>query len=206
MQDFLKTLERCFEQPLPSQQAHNDMLADINFPKNKQKSEASQSSVLILFYPRNNNIYTVFIERPLYDGIHSGQIAFPGGKMENSDNTLIDTALRETKEEIGINQNKIKISGSLSQVYVIPSNFLITPFVGIYEDEPVFKPDAREVSRLIEVPFDELLNKKNISKGQVKAANGRSYNVPCFKLKNNIIWGATAMILNEFIYLWDSSN
>ncbi len=208
MEEFIRYLKNRFKQPLLPNKAHNEMLPGTG---NKHSSEpgdiskAAKSGVLILFYPKDDKIFTVFIERPLYDGVHSGQIAFPGGKTEYNDKTLAETAIREANEEIGIEKRKVAVIGSLSDVFVSPSNYIITPFVGIYKNEPLFSIDEKEVKRLIQIPFCEIVKKENIAKAKVEASDGIIYEVPCFKFGNNIIWGATAMILNEFIYLWNSN-
>ena len=209
MQEFISKLKKCFEQPLPAEIAHKAMLPDIprvGLVQNNNKSAPTKSSVLFLFYPFKVDIYTVFIERPFYNGVHSGQIAFPGGKIEKNDNNLLETALREANEEIGINKDMVSITGELSKVYISPSNYIVTPYVGFYKDKPVFKRNTREVKQIIEVPFSEILNQKSSQKANVKSADGLKYEVPCFTVKNNIIWGATAMILNELVVLWNSTN
>lgn len=208
MQEFVYKLEQCFKQPLPAKKAHIEMLPETKIPHLALKDEktAEQSSVLIMFYHKNNDIYTLFIKRSTYDGVHSGQIAFPGGKSEPGDKDLAETAIREAKEEIGIDTDNVIIKGKLSEVYISPSNNIVTPFAGIYKGQPQFNPNSIEVNKLIEVSITEVLNKKNKSKAQVKAADGRIYDAPCFRFKNHIIWGATAMMLNEFIVLWGSFN
>lgn len=209
MEEFIKRLKGCFEHNLPSEKAHHEMLHDIkkNRPENPDHIlKAAKSSVLVLFYPKNDDIYTVFIERPQYDGVHSGQIALPGGKTEQNDKNLADTALREANEEIGIVKEKVMLIGNLSEVFVMPSNFLITPFVGIYNYKPQFSIDDKEVRKLIEIPFSEILKEGNKTKADVKAADGTICRAPCFKFEDNIIWGATAMILNELVYLWKLSD
>ena len=208
MQEFLSNLEKCFEQPLPSNRAHIEMLPKIKIPNpaTNKTCKAAKSSVLIMFYPMNNEIYTIFIKRSIYDGVHSGQIAFPGGKTEAGDKSLAETAIREANEEIGIDSSNIFIKGKLSDVYISPSNYIVTPFVGVYKGRPHFNPDSSEVNQLIKVRFSDIIDKRNKGKAQVKAANGQLYEVPSFNFNNHVVWGATAMMLNEFIVLWNSSN
>jgi 8-oxo-dGTP pyrophosphatase MutT (NUDIX family) len=153
---------------------------------------------LILFFPEKDIPNIVFIQRPEYDGVHSGQIAFPGGKAEVSDSSMQHTALRETGEEIGVNTGDIKMIGKLTKLYIPPSNFLVEPFVGYVNYKPVFVPDAKEVSEIVTVSLDELMDKKSFQLRDIDAL-GLTYKVPCFFVRQKIIWGATSMILNELM-------
>ncbi|MCK9422043.1 MAG: CoA pyrophosphatase [Bacteroidales bacterium] len=163
-----------------------------------QPDNAVQSSVLILLYPMNTEIGLVLMRRPDYIGIHSGQISFPGGKYEDDDKSLIYTALREANEEIGIDPILVQILGQLTELYIPPSNFLVTPVVGYMPFRPQFKADPKEVAAIIEIRISDLLNKSNIQKKKIKLRHGLSLKVPSFFIDDNIIWGATAMILSEF--------
>ena len=112
--------------------------------------DARLSAVLILFYPLNDSIYTVLIQRPTYDGVHSGQVAFPGGKKEPGDVDLIATALREAHEEVGIDPANVEVLGPLTQLYIPPSNFLVTPVVGVSLQQPKLVSDQHEVQEIME--------------------------------------------------------
>lgn len=169
----------------------------------KDYSKAQKAAVLILLYLHENNIYIPFIKRPEYDGVHSGQIAFPGGKIEKSDNDLTETALREADEETGIKTEDVTILGYLSDLYVPPSNFLVTPVLGYSEKKPLFKTDKTEVAGLFNFLLEDILDKHNRSFESVLASTDRSrIKVPCFRINQQIIWGATAMILMEFVSLF----
>lgn len=162
-----------------------------------------ECGVLILFYERNEDIYTVFMKRTSYDGVHSSQVSFPGGKYENSDHSLIETAFREANEEIGIDLKSVKLIGELSDLYIPPSNFNVLPVMAWTENVPVFKIDKNEVERLIEVPLSTLINPDSIKNKHIKTRFGERVGVPCYFIENEIIWGATAMIiseLNDLIY------
>lgn len=156
-----------------------------------------KAAVLALFYPDENN-QTKFLltQRANYKGKHSDQVSFPGGKIDEIDIDLKNTALRETFEEVGVLSEDIKIIRQLSDSYIPPSNFLVTPFIGLAKKRPSFKSNY-EVANLIEVLITDLLNDNNLSSIEMETSYMKNINVPCFKLNNYIVWGATAMILSE---------
>lgn len=153
------------------------------------------ASVLILLYEENRQIKFPLTVRNEYEGIHSAQISFPGGKKELFEN-LEQTAKRETFEEIGVEESKIHLTKKMSNLYIPVSNFYVHPFVGKLEQTPIYKIDKKEVKELLICSLDELLSTK-IEKHPIKIKNNTIF-TPCFKIQNQIIWGATAMILNEF--------
>ncbi len=153
------------------------------------------ASVLILLYEENRQIKFPLTVRNEYEGIHSAQISFPGGKKELFEN-LEQTAKRETFEEIGVEENKIQLIKKISNLYIPVSNFYVHPFIGKLDEIPNYRIDEKEVKELIICSLDDLLNTK-IEKHPIKIKNNTIF-TPCFKIQNQIIWGATAMILNEF--------
>jgi len=161
-------------------------------------SKARLSGVLILLYPADGYISTVLIRRPVYNGVHSGQLAFPGGRKEEHDEDLIKTALRESKEETGIQPQDVNVIGQLSDLFVPPSNFLVSPVVGYSETKPFFVADPLEVDAIIEIPLEHLLNPEASTTKTVEAGEWKA-SVPCYFIQNQIIWGATAMIISEFL-------
>lgn len=167
----------------------------------KVKENPKEAAVLALLFPINNITYFALIKRPVYNGNHSGQVAFPGGKKENTDKNLKETALREAFEETNINPKKVEIIKQLSRIYIPPSNFYVSSFLGITATTPQFSPEEREVDYVIKVKLSELLKDGNLSSQQIKLQNGASLNSPTFVFNNEIVWGATAMILNELKYL-----
>ena len=189
------------KQPLPGKEAHKDLAPyrneiELDF-KNKNPKIAS---TLLLIYPKNGSLFFCLIQRNEYKGTHSNQISFPGGKNEIGE-SIKETALRETKEEIGIDPISINIIGELTQVFVPPSNFLIQPFVGYCDFTPVFKANEREVKRIIEVNVEDLFKKDviKVKKMSFKKSSGKiKFDVPYLDLNNKIVWGATSVILNEF--------
>jgi len=168
------------------------------YPVNPDISFAKKSSVLALFYPDSDKVMLVFIQRPLYEGVHSGQIAFPGGQFESSDINTMQTALRETYEEIGIPPENITIIGALSQLYIPPSNFLVNPFVGYLDKKPVFFPDPNEVHEVFALNIHELM-KDDCFQNRIVSDKNYTVEVPCYYLNKHLIWGATSMILSELI-------
>lgn len=170
------------------------------YQQSKQKTP-NLASVLILIFEKKTEFFVPFIIRKTILGdIHSGQIAFPGGKKEKTDKNTQETALREAEEEIGINKDKVEILTQLSEIYIPPSNFRVTPIVGFYHHKPVFEKQESEVESIIEVPVNLLLQKDSL---QYCTIDNYS-NVACYKYNNFTIWGATAIILSEFISLMQS--
>ncbi len=170
----------------------------LRYDANKIKAKnPKKAAVLALFYPNKKN-ETCFLltERATYKGTHSAQISFPGGKMDTSDTNLLETALRETFEEIGVQQSSIEIIREITDVYIPPSNFLATPFIGFTKKQPTFKTN-NEVETIIEVSLSDLLDGSNIKTVTISTSYMQNTDVPCFKLNNYIVWGATAMMLNE---------
>jgi 8-oxo-dGTP pyrophosphatase MutT (NUDIX family) len=157
-----------------------------------------KAAVLMLLYPKENDLmHLVLIIRNTYAGVHSSQIAFPGGKVETFDASYEATALRETYEEIGIHPDVVNVIKAFTKVYVPPSNFMIYPFLGYTDHELSFTPDPREVTGIIEVPVAHLLDDKNITLQNMSTSYMQDIDVPVFNIEGKIIWGATAMILSE---------
>ena len=165
-----------------------------------------EASVLLLLYPYATSkeytpeLYLVLIRRPEYQGVHSGQIALPGGRRENNE-LLQSTALREAHEEVGLVPETVEIIGQLSSLYTPPSNFCIYPFVAFSPIRPEFRPDAIEVAELIEVPLSLLLNPATYKEEMWHIPNYGDRRIPFFDVFGHYVWGATAMILSEFLTL-----
>jgi 8-oxo-dGTP pyrophosphatase MutT (NUDIX family) len=200
-QDFLQIVPHFNAVTLPGVDAHNimvpkerlEILNKINFDQIKPKIAA----VLILFYPKDSITHLVLIVRNSYEGVHSSQISFPGGKYENEDTSFEATALRETHEEIGIEPDKIEILRGFTKLYIPPSNFMVYPFLGICKEEIVFNPNPDEVSAIVELPLSTFLSDAIMVKSKIKTSYSNAIDVPVFKIEEHIVWGATAMILSE---------
>ncbi len=158
---------------------------------------ARLGAVLILFYPLENDIHTVLIQRPSYEGVHSAQVAFPGGKKEEQDKDLITTALREAEEEVNIHQGSVRVLNQLTELYIPPSNFLVTPVVGVATERPNLQPDAREVQDIMEVSLTELMDKSVRGVKEITPREGVTFNSPYYNIQGRTVWGATAMMISE---------
>jgi 8-oxo-dGTP pyrophosphatase MutT (NUDIX family) len=187
------------EQPLPGTEAHLKM-APIGRIKNveiyKPNENTRVSSVLLLFYPEEGRLHFPMIVRPQNSGVHSGQIALPGGKKDEEDEDLIATALRETEEEIGVRVSRDQILGQLSHLYIPPSNFLVYPFVAAIHEKPKFIPSVHEVDELLSIDLDNFLSHHSPLEREIEARYMKA-KVPCYELNGRVVWGATAMILSE---------
>jgi 8-oxo-dGTP pyrophosphatase MutT (NUDIX family) len=156
-----------------------------------------KAAVLVIFYPNNNGKLNLLLTlRASYKGVHSAQISFPGGKLDRKDITLKNTALREAYEEVGIIKNDISIFKEMTEVYIPPSNFIVTPYLSFIDYTPKFTKNY-EVEALIEVKLSDLLCDSVVSSTKLSTSYAKNITVPCFKLNNYNVWGATAMILSE---------
>lgn len=166
----------------------------------EKQLSSRKSAVLILLFPENGQLKTVVIKRSEYDGVHSGQIAFPGGKNEKDDIDFAATALRETREEIGVEADLIEIIGQLTDLYILPSNFQVKAFVGYCARKPDYVLDKKEVQSVIELNIDDLYNEQNILEKEFSSASrGMKIKAPYFSVNGIEIWGATAMIISELL-------
>lgn len=201
IKDFSLKIKNEIEKGLPGFDAQKNMSPSIRedlLGNNLPNTNTRQSAVLILLFYENNKISTLFIKRPTYNGPHSGQISFPGGKYDESDTTIKETALRETEEEVGTNPSDIEILGTLTPLYIPVSNMMVHPFVGYSETKPMFQPNSQEVEYIIVTPIEDLLNPKKKSI-KVIHSHGRPITAPYYCIDDEMIWGATAMILAEFL-------
>lgn len=200
-QDFLKYIPKIEKETLPSMEAHLKMapLERISLMKenNVPKANLRKAAVMMLFYPKNDITHLALIMRNKYPGIHSSQVAFPGGKVEIEDIDLAHTALRETHEEIGISPNQIKIIRAFSEIYIPPSQFLVSPFMGISLSEIIFNPSEAEVAGMIELPLHHFLDDVNVVHVPMTTSYASEISVPAYKFGEFLVWGATAMMMSE---------
>lgn len=188
------------QQPLPGYEAQYKMAREFRdhpIDTEKYHQNARLGAVLILLYPNKNNIHTALIQRPTYEGVHSAQIAFPGGKKEDEDISLIQTALREADEEVGIKLHEVEVVGSLTPLYIPPSNFLVTPVIAFSNMKPQFVAQASEVDEILEVNIYDFLQKEIIKEKILHLQHNISLNVKYYDIQNKTIWGATAMMIAE---------
>ncbi|OAB77359.1 NUDIX hydrolase [Cochleicola gelatinilyticus] len=162
------------------------------------KQTARKAGVMALFYPNNDGeTFLILILRKTYKGVHSAQVGFPGGKVELEDTDIEQTALRETEEEVGVPQNAIAVVKKLTEIFIPPSNFFVQPFIGITEATPKFIPQEEEVEALIEVPLQHFMDDNILITKKITTSYAVDIEVPAYLLNEHVVWGATAMMLNE---------
>lgn len=189
-------------QELPGKAAHIEAAPyrKVDFKKHELQ-DAKESGVLVLFYSKDNEPYIALMQRPTYEGKHSGQVSFPGGKRELNDETIIDTALREANEEVGIVIDDVEVIGQLSDVYIPVSNFHVTPIVGVIDYTPKFILDDYEVEELIELRLSDLTQIEELELTKITLPNSTILKTPSFVFNEKVVWGATALMLNELRWL-----
>lgn len=202
--EFVRSLERLDFTRLPGIEAQLTLAPTYRHEQIRSmgtgQDTAVKSAVMILVYPSSEGFpTTVFIQRPDYDGVHGGQISFPGGRYEEGDVDLKQTALRETYEEIGIPSGQIRVLGKLTDLYIPPSNYLVSPYLGLADHPLQFMPDKNEVEALIEVGICSFLNEGSLGVFNIALRDGTNPLVPCYFVEDRYIWGATAMIMSEFL-------
>ena len=196
-EELIERLKGAFDKELPGMESHlkmtpfRKMTNDI--PVNRR-----EGAVMMMIYPKNGELYFPLIQRQEYKGVHSNQVSFPGGKVEEFDENLYHTALRETEEEIGINKAEINKIGEMSQIYIPPSNFLVSAFLTFHQELPQFIKEEKEVKEILEIPVSSVLDSNNIKSTKVEIGNGQKLTTPYFDLHEKVVWGATAAILSEF--------
>jgi len=198
----IQFLEEVLQSPKPGLDAQLVMMPHPR-PGNRIYSEVEDSclkaGVLILIYPREDQLHLVFTRRTSRVDFHQAQISFPGGQQEQ-DESFKEAAVREAHEEVNIPPDAVRILGELTPLYIPPSNYCVYPVVGVADERPDFQPSELEVEEVIEVPLDHLLDPENIRR-EMWHYKGRNIEVPFYSFKGHKIWGATAMILSELIEL-----
>ena len=183
---IIQHLQIKLKEPLPGIVAQSKMASNSRIKWIRDQiddSSARESAVLLLLYPDKDITRLVFILRPEYDGVHSGQVGFPGGRYEKEDHSFLETALREANEEIGIDKSEVNIIGGLSKLYIPPSNFNVYPYIGYVETKPEFIPDKTEVARILEIDLKDLLNNNNRSSKIIQTKYG-TFEAACFDVED----------------------
>ena len=204
---FKNSLSTSLSSNLPGPEAQLKMSTQYRNARpdeTKVPASAKKAAVLLLLYPKNEAWHLVFMKRTSkYKGDkHKGQISFPGGQYETIDQNLQNTAIREAGEEVGIDPKTTKVLGALTELFIPVSNFLVQPFVAISQETPSFTPDPAEVEAILEIPLGHFQSEKSKIKTKIKLTEFVTINhVPAFQFEETIIWGATAMILSEFLDL-----
>ncbi|HNX43529.1 MAG TPA: CoA pyrophosphatase [Bacteroidales bacterium] len=199
---FKYKLSTRLSEPLPGKEAQYK-LAPVHRQFEKESGltpdHAVESSVLLTLFPENNSVKSVVILRNEYDGVHSGQVSLPGGRKESSDKSNYHTALRETKEEIGIQPDMLIYCGTLTSLYISRSNFNVFPFVATIEFPPSFVIDNREVKELIVFDLLDITPPGARMEKKFRLRDNFTFNAPGFLVGGHFMWGATAMIFSEFL-------
>ena len=201
--DVINAIKAELKKELPGEVSQYKMAPEMRDIKMSvdNNGELKQSGVLILLYLKQKKLHICFIKRPEYAGPHSGQISFPGGKFETGDTNLIGTALRESYEEVGVIEENVDVLGTLSQLLIPVSQMEVLPVVGYAETPPIFSINSKEVEYLLEISIDHFLDKTN-NQTMILFFKNRQIKAPYYAYKNEKIWGATAMMLNEFLEVY----
>ncbi len=203
--DFLTALKQQLDNKLPGQAAQAQMASGNRTKFPTVPNTAKKACVLCLLYVKEEEWYLVLMERVSNNkDQHSGQMSFPGGKLEEGE-TYEACALRETEEEVGIPREDISLLGKLTPLYIPVSNFHVHPFLGVLSYTPSFISQETEVKEIVEVPIKLLLDVKNRRIKDLTIRTVAIKNVPYFDVYNKVVWGATAMMLSEFVELLNNT-
>jgi 8-oxo-dGTP pyrophosphatase MutT (NUDIX family) len=198
--------ERLSQGALPGEEAQLKMAHAFRRKLWPAGPDARLAGVMMLLYPKDNQWQTVIIQRASKNpnDVHSGQLSFPGGKKEDVDLNMMECALRETQEEIGV--GAIEVIGGLTPLFIPVSNFLVYPFMGYISHEPNFNPDIREVQDVLTVPLHHFQNEAHIKQASIHVGSGMELNdVPYYDIHGRMLWGATAMIISEVTTILEES-
>lgn len=155
------------------------------------------AAVLVLLYPHNGEWHVPLTLRPSHLAAHAGQVSLPGGAVEPGETTA-QAAIREFHEELGADGQSIDLLGALSPLYVEASNYMVTPWVAAAESRPPFAPNPAEVEEVLEIPLKDLLDPAHFG-SEPRRHEGHIYDAPHFHCQSHRVWGATCMILGEFV-------
>lgn len=205
---FNKLQWQLTHEPLPGISAHLKMAHPVKKanPLPPSPDVRNAAVLMVLFENDPGDVHLIFIRRTTVQNgdKHSGQIAFPGGKAESSDPDLMYTALREAEEEIGIDLSEIDVLGPLSPIYINVSNFMVFPYLAYAYRKPVLNRQEAEIEEILELPLASFQDSSSAQETKIHLNKDVILNhVPCFIIGGHIIWGATAMIMNEFLEIMD---
>lgn len=202
MQALIQALQTALQGELPGYSAQLKMSHSFRNAFPQYVKESKDASVLILFYAKNKAWHIPLIQRPSSNpnDPHSGQIAFPGGRYETEDGTFQQAALREAYEEVGIKPEDVQVLGKLTPLYIPVSGYLVHPFVGYLAYEPTFVLQKEEVHSVIEAPLVDFQDEANLHQKDMQFKGNRELKgVDYFDIEGKVVWGATAMMMNELL-------
>ncbi len=199
----LHIIQSIFEHQLPGRAAHAILAKNLGRESIMPRDDARLAAVMILLFPNEHDkLEIVLTQRTItHDGdMHSGQMSFPGGKLDDVDLDLKEAAMRETMEEIGVPSEAIVVLGKITPLYIPVSNFLVHPYVGYVDHRPMFIREEREVATIVTGVLGHLIDYREPSSTDIRIREGLILrDVPYFDIKGKVVWGATSMILNEFL-------
>lgn len=197
---FIDRLSEALKKPLPGAEVQYQMAPvgrDREVPEGS--SVPRKSAVTVLLFPEKGKIKLLLIKRVKDDTVHSGQLAFPGGSEERDDQDLVMTAFREMYEEVGIQSNAVSLIGKLTPLYISVSNYMVLPVVAYCNSLPELKINHDEVEEIFKVDLDFLLHPRSRTTRKVTTKYLTDFEVPCFLIGKEVLWGATAMITQELL-------
>jgi len=207
MQDLIQYLKQRLKKELPHSDIHKEELdpkvLDLLIEEEKnakaqfKKKPPRVCAVMIAMYKYENQLYLPMMLRPTKSRAHPGQISFPGGKREAEDQDLIETAIREMEEEVGVRVPRKNVLGSLSEIYIPPSNSLVTPIIGYLNNKPNYTLAPDEVERVLDIKMEDLANPAYKRAKKVILTNGEYFEMPAFAVSDVFIWGGTARMIME---------
>ena len=200
LNDFVSDLKYQLQFPLPGEVAQLKMAPSSRKSSEyylQQSNHPKKSSVLILLYEKSNVIHTLLTLRPSYSGVHSSQVSFPGGKIEEGE-SIVQAAFREANEEVGIAEAQLEEIGQLSSLYIPASNYVVNPVIARINKAHTFVRNEREVEQLLEVSLNDLLDVNKMSTKHLETSYAGSVEAPYYDFEGHHVWGATAMIISEF--------
>jgi|TARA_R110000737_G_scaffold164321_1_gene191782 8-oxo-dGTP pyrophosphatase MutT (NUDIX family) len=205
IQPWFEFLSEWIPAKLPGERVHAELspLRKLSSEALKEAKVIKQSAVAIHVFEKDDDLQIILTQRNTYDGAHSGQVSFPGGKMDDTDLNLIHTARRESYEEIGLSIDDGELIGELTEIYIPVSQFRVKPYLFFHRKALTnLRPDPREVESIFFLPRNILINDDILIKKDIIISSDFTLKqVPCFQYHEFTIWGATAIMLNELKHI-----